>query len=692
MNQNAGQKVPRLDRFDEALLANKKWLFVLLGAAFLLKLVYVIQSSDGLSIVAPIMDSKYYDREAQEVAAGHLVRRTAFFMGPLYPYILAAVYTVFGRDFMIVRIIQIAGGTLTIALTYMLGRRVFRPSAAFAGVVMLALYGAMTFHEGEMLMMWLGCLINVSALLVLHRAGAGRGYLKYALAGFLIGLSALARANILLFLPVAAAWVLFVSREDRGARKALVAAVFTAITISPATIHNYLAAKDFVLITSNGGVNFYIGNGEDATGLFYPAKGITFDTEAGSRSQVERYFGREMKPSEVSRYWFGRSFEVIKKNPMRQARLLLKKTAVFFNGYEVPQIESYDVARGKYPVLRVLFVNFWMIAALGLFGVIWTARSWRKHFILYGYVFSYALSIVLFFVTARYRIQVAPILCLFAGHALVEVLPPKVRAARRNAAAFVVLLLLVFFTRPGIFAFPAEEVEWRERIHEARRLSELGNRAAALQAINKAVAVQPQVAESYVQRAIVHKEAGDNFKAIEDYNRALRISPDEPSVRYDLAQALRRVKMYGPAIEEYERAIALEPRKMEAYNNLGITYMERGDLDKAVEYFERVIRLDAKYTKAYNNLGAALAQRGDTDRAISVLEEALRVDPRYANSYKNLAMVYVQLKRPREAYEHLSRYRDLKPDDREAAENLAKLRIAIDADTAGAGGPPLGEP
>jgi hypothetical protein len=45
-------------------------------------------------------------------------------------------------------------------------------------------------------------------------------------------------------------------------------------------------------------------------------------------------------------------------------------------------------------------------------------------------------------------------------------------------------------------------------------------------------------------------------------------------------------------------------------------------------------------------------------------------------------MVYVQMKKPREAYDNLSRYHDLEPRDEAALETLAKLRIAIAADSA----------
>jgi tetratricopeptide (TPR) repeat protein len=686
MHDDSPKKLSALDRFDRALVSNTRWLYILFAAAFLLKLLYVIQSAGSLQITVPIMDAKYYDEEAQKILRDGLIRGDAYFMGPLYPYVLALVYAIFGRDFIIVRILQVAAGSLTVVLTYLLGVRAFRPSVAFAGAVMLILYGSMTFHEGEMLMTWLGTLINTGMLLVLYREGSKGAYLRYAAVGLLIGLSALARANNLIYLPVMIAFMVFVTKESGRIRKSLLVTAVTAFTILPATIHNYIAAKDFVPITSNGGANFFIGNSEEATGIFFPGKDLSFESESSTRTHVERMLGRDMKPSEISGYWFKRSIDFIKQHPAQEARLLLRKTALFFNGYEVPQIESFDINLSKYATLRVLFVRFWTVLSLGLFGMIFTLREWRKYFLLYGYVISYALSIIVFFITARYRIQIAPALCLFAGYSLVVVFPRVFRNPKSGLVATILFVVILLSTRPALFALPEREVQWRELVHEARRNSEAGHRSIALEEINKAVAMFPENPESYLQRAVIYNEAGNNFKAIDDYSRALKIAPDMPGVRYDFAQSLRRVKMYGPAIEEYQKAIALDPVKVEAYNNLGITYKEMGNFDKAIECFKKVLEIDDTYVRAYNNLGAALAEKGDVQQAIEVFTKATRVNPRYSNSFKNLAMAYVQMRKPREAYEALSRYHDLEPDDRGATETLAKLRIAMSADTSGAAG------
>ena len=163
-----------LGRLDRALESGNRWLIILFVSSFLLKLLYVIQSAESLYVGVPILDSKYYDTVAQDILEGNLVRRDAFFMGPLYPYFLAVVYGVFGRSFIVIRIVQILGGALTVILTYLIGKRVFRPSIALLASVMLALYGTITFYEGHLLMMWLGTLLNMTMIYALQRSG-GRG-------------------------------------------------------------------------------------------------------------------------------------------------------------------------------------------------------------------------------------------------------------------------------------------------------------------------------------------------------------------------------------------------------------------------------------------------------------------------------------------------------------------------------------
>jgi tetratricopeptide (TPR) repeat protein len=673
-----------LASFDETLESSKWWIIALAALAFVIKAVYVVESAQSLQIRVPIMDAHHYDKTAIDILGGKLLRNEAFFMGPLYSYFLAAVYGILGRDYTMIRLIQAAGGSLTVVITYFLGRRLFRPSIGFVAAAFLVLYGATTFYETQMLMMWMGTLLNLSCLLLLVRSGPEARWRAYLLPGFLVGLSALARANILVFVPVVVLWTFF-ALETTGRWKraaAFVAAVVVAVL--PATIHNYAVSRDFVPVTANAGINFYIGNSEVATGIFYPPPGTDFFTDATTRTYVERLMGRDMTPSEISAYWTNLALDFIRTEPAAAFSLLCRKVAMFFNGYEMPQIESFDLTKRHHVSLRLLIVNFWFIGSLGIFGLLISFPQWRRLLPLQGYVMAYAFSIALFFITARYRVQIAPVMALFAAYALLDAIPRLVTNPRRGVAVAGLVAAIVLLTHPSLFALDEREVDYREHIHAARRAGVAGEYQRAVDEVGSAISLFPDYYEGYVHRAIIHNGGKNHFKAIEDYTRALDLKHDLSGTHYDLGQTFRKVNLRHQAVEQYKIAIELDSLMVKAHNNLGITYAELGQFQQALDCFQRVIELDPNYVKAYNNLGAVLAENNRVDDAIATFSEAIRRDPTYAPSYKNLANVYAVNKQIKPAIAALTQYLELMPDDAAAQENLRKLHYAAAQDSSNA--------
>jgi len=672
-----------LDRADQSLATGRRWPLIILAGALILKLVFVVRSADALYIRVPLMDACDYDRVGQEIARGKLLRNEAFFYGPLYSYFLGLVYSLVGRDLMVVRVLQAMGGATTATLAFLIGRRVFRPSAALLGAALLALYGAMTFYETELLMEWMGALLDCTALWLLVTAHANSSARRYAAAGAALGFSALARANVLLFAVFVLAWI---ARDAHPARRlrALAFAAGLVASLLPAMIHNAVVSGVWVPVTSNGGLNFYIGNSRHANGKFGPVADVDLYNDFTTREYLQRKSGRDMDPAEVSSYWFARSFDDIRAAPGHALALTAKKVAMFFNGYEIPQIDSFDVQAREFAWLRVLFVRLWFIMVFGLLGLFLCFRAGGKQVLLSGFVWMYAASIALFFVTGRYRAQAAPILCLFAGYAIVTI-PSRITSLRSGAACAVAAIALVAATSPSIFASDPVLITFGEQIHRARRLSEIGSYQPALREVDKAIAIYPDQAEGYLQRAIVHREAKNDFKAIEDYRHALKINDRLPGTHYDLAQSLRRVNLREQAVAEYRHAAELDPSMAQAFSNMGVTLREMGHTGDAIQAFRQAIEAAPRYRKAYNNLGASYAEAGRLGDAVSTFEETTRLFPDYANAYKNLAMAYAAQRRPRPALQAMRRYAQLNPGDPEAAEAIRKLEIAARADTTSAG-------
>ena len=191
------------------------------------------------------------------------------------------------------------------------------------------------------------------------------------------------------------------------------------VVIIPVTVHNVLVGDDLVLMTSNLGLNFFVGNNPDARGYYEKPKGMDFDTDSSGSKIAMFLTGRTLKPSEVSRFWFQRALAFMKAQPRAFLRLTLNKLLFFWNAYEIPQAEDFHFFKRFTPLLRRPLLSFSVLGPLGLLGMALSLGRWRKTYFLLAFVFSLMAVTVLFFVLARFRIQVCAVLMVFAAHALV---------------------------------------------------------------------------------------------------------------------------------------------------------------------------------------------------------------------------------------------------------------------------------
>ncbi|HPC21990.1 MAG TPA: hypothetical protein PK920_05840, partial [Phycisphaerae bacterium] len=90
----------------------------------MIRLIYLWQSAANPTFTTPVMDSYDYDDLARALLDGHQPHTPLLWQPVFYPLFLAGVYKVAGGSILAARILQVALGALTCALTYMLGVRV----------------------------------------------------------------------------------------------------------------------------------------------------------------------------------------------------------------------------------------------------------------------------------------------------------------------------------------------------------------------------------------------------------------------------------------------------------------------------------------------------------------------------------------------------------------------------------------
>ena len=179
-------------------------------------------------------------------------------LAPLYTLAMGALFLVLGPDVGFVRMLQCLMDAATAVLVGALGREASPVRGHWAGVL-YALYWPAAFLSTRPLTENLHTFLLVSAFLLLVRGVARSRARDSAAGGFLLGLSALARAVSSAFLPLAAAWTLLAGAPPRVRRAALVLVLGFA-AILPWTARNVLCLGDRVLIESVSAFNLWNDN------------------------------------------------------------------------------------------------------------------------------------------------------------------------------------------------------------------------------------------------------------------------------------------------------------------------------------------------------------------------------------------------------------------------------------------------
>jgi len=162
------------------------WLPAILVMALSLRILYLLQARDHLFFNA-FSDSIYYHSWALRLLEGQPGPQV-FYLGPLYPFLLALFYAVAGPWVELFLWFQVLLGTAGCALLYFLGRRAGGQAVGLLAALLAAVYRVEIFYEGLLLMAVVLIVLHLLLLLTVYWAMRGRGAPRWALCGLLLGL------------------------------------------------------------------------------------------------------------------------------------------------------------------------------------------------------------------------------------------------------------------------------------------------------------------------------------------------------------------------------------------------------------------------------------------------------------------------------------------------------------------------
>jgi len=607
-------------------LKDNKWPLVIFLAAFLLRLIYLIQFRSNPSFEFPMVDELWHLNWAKEIFSGNFWGDKAYFRGPLYPYFLAVIYKIAGDSIFWTRFLQIIIGSFSAVMVFLMGKKLFSQTIGIIAGFAYAAYGTIIFYETMFLIPVLYIfllLISFYYLICIEKQTRLKSWL---LAGILLGLAAIARPNILLLTPLIMLWIYFGFRKLAGSKKTIIPLVYflgILIPVLSVTVRNYSVTGQFILISSQGGVNLYIGNNPDTEGLTMLMPEVRLDESmswsrfaGATREAAESETGTKLTAAEESSFWTKKALDFIISNPGKFISITFKKLIYFFVGFENSDNADIYFSRNYSSLFSVLFWQtplyfpFGLIFPLAVLGLIsqWNRR--RELTLLFIMIVGYIPTVILFLVTARHRLPVLPFMLLFSAagaYALFSI--SKNREWKKLIIYLVVFMIFLLFSNRTYFDIGFQNLS---QIH--------------------------------FNQALTYERKNDLQSAKAEYIEALKSNPYSPTILNNLGYLYYRLKIYDSSLVYYRKAIQSDPDFSNAYNNAGLVFQAEGDFESAEKFFKKAINISPDLYTAHINLGNLYLTRNDLIKAELAFLQARETAPEKGRAYFRLGSLYSRQK------------------------------------------------
>lgn len=552
------------------------WPLVIFAVAVVLRLLMLAGLKDAPTFQTPVLDAGHYNARAVQLLQGR-TGPDLFWQPVLYPYFLAIVYRVVGHSFLLARVIQALVGGLTACLTFYAGRRMFGRNVGAAAGLIVAGWAPLMFYELDLVADGLSAIWSVLLLLQYLRVRESRDTAAAILLGLCAALSVLSRPTYLPFVLCGGAGLAWTGWKARSHRVPLLALSGFAALWLPASAFSLPLTGRFNPLPFSGGLNLHIGNNPDpcATLNIRPGRGWKeLETEPERAGAVW--------PADRDAFFRRRVMEFARQQPAAFARGLLAKAWRFANSRELPRNEDPYLFR-RYS--RLLAAGMWKVDGWGFpFGILlpwvlvgaWFGRRETPR-ILPLFLVTYAASVVLVFVSSRYRLAWIPPAAILAARGGQAWCGQLRRRAWAPAFGTLALALAVAFlvSRPAVFCEEtvSYEAEMRRLIGYAKWSQ--GRLGEAEELLRGALERDPSADTcDYLGRVLM--DAGRAEEALAMQERAVQMAPGSAEILNNMGMMLGRQGRHREAIDIFRAALALQPDNPHIARNLELARQKAG--------------------------------------------------------------------------------------------------------------------
>jgi serine/threonine-protein kinase len=149
--------------------------------------------------------------------------------------------------------------------------------------------------------------------------------------------------------------------------------------------------------------------------------------------------------------------------------------------------------------------------------------------------------------------------------------------------------------------------------------------AEATAAANKALELDPTLADAHVSIGTIMSHTGDLAGGLRALQKAVELNPGHAAAHNLLGRALYSYERYEEALAATNKSVNLDPMSMMIYTGAGDAYYFAREYEKSVFHYRMAIELDPRFDGAHTGLARSLEALARFDEARAEYEEGRRM-------------------------------------------------------------------
>ncbi len=377
--------------------------------ALLVRVIYNITVADGY---IPEFDAHFYNDIALNLNKEHCFCLYPYHAStdraPLWPYIIAAIYSITGPANFYPRLFFSFAGATTCAIVYLFARDIFNRRIAILAGIIAALYPGLFIYDGWMYTESLFTLCLMAFCYALYRLQRTAQARWMVVSGVALACASLTRPNGPFFLLLVVAWAVIIVRAKiltwRVAASGVI--VITLVTfglIAPWTLRNYdVSHHQFILVTT-------VSN-EVFTGVYN-------DTVLVSNQDRGMWVSSEKTQPPAARN-FSYTGTWIRNHLSSMPYLIglhfMNMWRPYTSELGLPVIEFPDrpASQVVWTMMLITPIPVFLFAGTGL---VLTRKKWQHLLIPYLAILLTIMQCLVFYGSSRFRAPIEPMLVLLAA-------------------------------------------------------------------------------------------------------------------------------------------------------------------------------------------------------------------------------------------------------------------------------------